>query len=191
MERVRSPLVSIARASVCRVARPNATATGTRKRRTETATTATGFKRRSGWVTIGAPGSRDAGIIALRPDGMPSVTADTHIRIIEAKHRLARNGKTLHPGCAVYFNSMRLSGHRGRLRCPAGVARGDGPVRLLSDASIAGLRSSRRLDDDGDITLPPTAEAASTTREVGIRVARCGQITDGQYLRLVSCPSEP
>jgi hypothetical protein len=47
MECGRSPLVSIARASAGRVARPNVTVTGTRKRRTETAT---GFERRSGWL---------------------------------------------------------------------------------------------------------------------------------------------
>jgi hypothetical protein len=95
MESGRSPLVSIARASVCRVARPNATATGTKKRRTETAT---GFKRRSGWITIGAPSAPDAGIIAPRPGCMLGMRADN---IIEAKDQLARKRSILNPGCAA------------------------------------------------------------------------------------------
>src|SRR6266849_3183283 len=49
MENWRAPLASIARASAGWVTRPNATATVTRKQHTETAT---GFKKRSGWVTI-------------------------------------------------------------------------------------------------------------------------------------------
>ena len=54
MESGRSPLASIARASAGRVARPNATATGMRKQRAETAT---GFKKKIhiGWSALTQP----------------------------------------------------------------------------------------------------------------------------------------
>jgi hypothetical protein len=52
MECGRSPLASIARASA-----------GKRKQLTETAT---GFKRRLGWATVGTPGAPDTEILALR-----------------------------------------------------------------------------------------------------------------------------
>ena len=55
MESGRSPLMSIALASA-----------GTRKQRTETAT---GFKNRSVWATVGAPGALGHEIVALRRGG--------------------------------------------------------------------------------------------------------------------------
>ena len=77
MERGLSPLVSIALAAAGRLARPNATVSGTRKQGMETAT---GFKRRSDWITIGAPGAPDTGVIELRPGGTLGMTAETHTR---------------------------------------------------------------------------------------------------------------
>lgn len=62
MERGRSPLVSIARASA-----------GKRRQRTEPAT---GFKRRSAWATVGTFGAPDTVIVALRPGGGLGLTAE-------------------------------------------------------------------------------------------------------------------
>lgn len=125
MECGRSPLASIARASAGRVARPNATVTGTRKQRTETAI---GFKRRSGWVTIGAPGAPDTEIVAVRPGGRLGLTAEAHTW---SERPTGWEKKNLGPTCGGVFQRDKVPGHLGRFRCPSGGwLAGAAPVQL-------------------------------------------------------------
>jgi hypothetical protein len=110
MESGRAPLESIARARA-----------GTRKQPSETAT---GFKRRSGWVTRGGP---DAEIAARRPSAGLGLTAAAHTR---SERPTCQEKKNLESRVRCVLQRDDAPG-MGAVQTPCGrVARGGAPVQL-------------------------------------------------------------
>jgi hypothetical protein len=134
----------------------------------------TGFKRRSGWITIGAPDAPDIEIVAL-PSRSVRRQAGRDGRGSYSKRKANWPGKkNLNPGCMAYFSGMTCRASE-RFRCASGSGLRGWAVQLQrARARHPGARRPPLGLDFRDYFRDAENPDVSGTRRLCVETTPCG-----------------